>query len=138
VAVHIQQINDLSDNDFVNVGARGVDFHTIGTPNLSLDTLLHDALQFLPIQPAAFGSATDIGSFVTDAAASLEKFAEAAQNIAEDPAPDGSGDGPFTPADGVSVDVHVSVVTDPLAGETYVNGEVAAEAPKLDDKLPAA
>jgi hypothetical protein len=135
VAAQIAQVNTLSDNDLVNVGARGVDFHPIGTPGAALDTLLHDALQFLPIEPASFGSATDIGSFVTDTAASLNGFADGMGAVAAD----GSGTDPSTTtdADGASV-VHVSVVADPPAGETYVNGQIVAEAPKLDDKLPAA
>jgi hypothetical protein len=140
VAVQIAQVNNLSDNDFVNIGARGVDFHPIGIPDLTLDTLLHDALHFLPIEPPSFGSAADIGSFVTDTAASLNAFAEAAGAASENSTPDDSRSDPASTAeaDGVTVDVHVSVAADPLAGETYVNGQIVSEAPKLDDKLPAA
>ena len=136
VATHVAQINTLSDNDFVNVGARAVDFHSLGTPNLTLETLLHDALQFLPIGPASFGSAADIGSFITDTATSLNGFADGMASVATD----GSGTDPSTTtdADGTSVDVHVSVVADPSGGGTYVNGQIVSEAPKLDDKLPAA
>lgn len=136
VATHVAQINNLSDNDFVNIGARAVDFHPIGTPSLTLETLLHDALQFLPIGPASFGSAADIGSFVTDTAASLNGFADGMESAAAD----GSDSDPptTTDADGISVDVHVSVVADPLGGETYVSGRIVSEAPRLDDKLPAA
>ena len=139
VAVHVAQINNLFDNDFVNIGAGNVDFHPIGSPNLVLETLHHDALQFLPIQSPSFGAPADIGSFVADTAASLDRFADAVSKTAEDPTPDSSGDDPSTPvgADGISVYAHVSVVTDPVGAGTYVNGQ-AAEKPELDDKLPAA
>jgi hypothetical protein len=136
VAVHVSQINNLSDNDFVNVGTNAVAFHAIGTPNLALDALVSDAAHFNPIDAAAFGSAQDIGSFITDAAASLNAFAagvDAAQA-------QNGGDpfSPFSPADGVSVHADVSVIDLPEAGAIYVNGWRVDEAPKLDDLLPAA
>lgn len=139
VAVHVAQINNLFDNDFVTVGATNVDFHSIGSPNVVLETLHHDALQFLPIQPLSSGPPADIGSFVTDTTASLDRFAEAASKVAEEPAPDSSGDASSLPADadGISVHARVSVVTEPVGSGTYVNGQVAEE-PELNDKLPAA
>lgn len=136
VAVHVAQINTLFDNDFVNVGAGSIDFHPIGSPNLVLETLHHDALQLLPIQPLSLDNPADIGTFVADTAASLNRFAEAASKMAQEPAPDTSGNAPDD-ADGISVYAHVSVVTDPVGGGTYVNGQVA-EKPELDDKLPVA
>lgn len=139
VAVHVEQINNLFDSDFVNVGSTNVDFHSIGSPNAVLETLHHDALQFLPIQPLSSGTPSDIGSFVADTAASLDRFAEAASKMVEETAPDSSGDASSLPADadGISVHAHVSIVTEPVGSGTYVNGQVA-EKPELNDKLPAA
>ena len=135
VAVHVSQINNLSDNDFVNVGTNAVAFHAIGTPNLALDALLNDASQFNPIDAAAFGSAQDIGTFITNTADSLNAFianieAAQAQNA-------GDPYSPFAPADGVSVHADVAVFGDPEVGAIYVNGRMLDEAPKLDDVLPA-
>ena len=136
VAAHVAQFNTLFDNDFVNVGTDAVAFHSIGTPNLALDALVHDAAQFVPIDAGSFGSAQDIGTFITDAAASLNAFAagvEAAQ--AEN---GGASLSPFAPADGVSIEAKVTVVRDPVADAIYVNGRIVDEAPRLDDVLPAA
>ncbi|MHA6688262.1 type I secretion protein [Mesorhizobium sp. A556] len=136
VAVHISQINNLSDNDFVNVGTNAVAFHAIGMPALALDALLDDASQFSPIGAATFGAAEDIGTFITDAAASLNAFAagiEAAQaQNADDPF------SPFSSADGISVHADVSLISEPEADAIYINGRIFDEAPKLDDVLPAA
>ena len=136
VAVHISQINNLSDNDFVNVGTNAVAFHSIGTPNLALDALLVDASHFNPIDTASFGSAQDIGTFVTDAAAALNAFAAGVEAGQAE-----NGDAPFSPfgsTDGVSVQVDVSVIDEPENDAIYINGRIFDEAPKLDDVLPAA
>lgn len=135
VAVHVSQINNLSDNDFVNVGTNAVAFHEIGTPNLALDALLNDASQFVPIDAATFGSAQDIGTFITDTADSLNSFvakiaAAQAQNADDSYSP-------FSPSDGVSVHADVAVIGEPEADAIYVNGRIFDEAPKLDDVLPA-
>lgn len=138
VATHVVQINTLSDNDFVNVGAGNLTFQAIGTPNLDLEALYQDALQFLPIPPASFGSAEDIGSFVSDAATSLKAFV-AGVEAAGQGTPDGGAEmSVLTDDGGVSVQTHVSAFDAPMADAIYVNGRIAAEAPKLDDVLPAA
>jgi hypothetical protein len=138
VAVHIAQINNLSDNDFVNVGAVPVEFHSIGMPNLALEALLHEAALSLPVPPASFGSEADIGSFISDTAAALNvlpaEIASAAQGA-------GPADAPLAAplaADGISTETIVSLIDNPLADATYVDGLPATEAPKLDDMLPEA
>lgn len=136
VATHIWQVNNLFDNDFVNVGTDAVAFHSIGTPSLALDALMNDASQFVPIDAGSFGSAQDIGTFITDTAASLNAFADGIEAGQA-----GNGGEPFssfTSADGVSIHTSVSVVHDPEADAIYINGRIADEAPKLDDVLPAA
>ena len=132
VATHTAQINNLSDNDFVNVGAAHVDFHPIGMPNIALDGLVQEAAQMLPVPQASFGSGADIGSFVSDTAAALNAFSAEITSAAQDPAPDA----PIM--DGISVQTIVSLVDNPMNDATYVDGQIAAEAPKLDDVLPAA
>ena len=134
VASHIAQINNLSDNDFVNVGAGQVAFHTIGTPNIALDALVHEAAQLVPIPSASFGSEADIGTFVSNTAAALNAFSAEIISAAQNGAP---ADAPIT-ADGISTQTIVSLVDNPLDDATYVDGQIATEVPKLDDALPPA
>ncbi|HEY4191532.1 MAG TPA: type I secretion protein [Mesorhizobium sp.] len=126
VAVHISQINSLSDNDFVNIGTDAVAFHSIGTPNLTLDTLLSEAAKFVPIEAATFASAHDIGDFIADTGASLHAFAAQANGSTTET------------ADGVSIQTNVTVIDAPENNAVYVNGHMQSEAPKLEDVLPAA
>lgn len=132
VATHIAQINNLSDDDFVNIGAGHIGFHPIGTPNITLLNLVHEAAQLLPVPPASFGSETDIGSFVTDTSAALNAFAAETGAAAQAPA----DAAPMN--DGISTQATISLVDNPMNDATYVDGQITPEAPKLDDVLPPA
>lgn len=136
VAVHVAQINNLSDNDFVNVGADAVAFHTIGTPAPALSNLLEDTSHFIPVAAPIFGSSQDIGTFITDTADSINAFIA---GIEANRALDASAPyAPFNATDGVSVHADVAVFEDPAVDAIYVNGGVLDKGPKLDDLLPAA
>lgn len=133
VAVHVAQINNLSDNDFAAINTGPVEFHPIGTPTLALESLIGDAAQFSPIGEASFGSAEDIGAFVANTAASLSAFAAAIE------AAKASGTdyvSPLSSGEGVTVHVDVTVVDGPDSGSIYVNGQLADSAPKFDDVIP--
>jgi len=130
VAVHVAQVNNLSDNDFVSVGAGPVEFHPIGTPNLALETLLHEAMLSVPVPPASFASEAEIGSFIGDTAAALNAVPGEIMSAAQDTAP--------VTIDGISTQEIVSLIDNPLADATYVDGSAVTEAPKLDDVLPQA
>lgn len=133
VAVHITQINNLSDSDVLNVGVGSAQFHSIGAPDLALETLLHDAGLSLPIPSASFASEADIGSFISDSASALDTFsaeiASASPGAATDALP---------MVDGVSSDMIVSLVDHPIADAIYVDGQIVADAPRLEDWLPQA
>jgi hypothetical protein len=131
VVAHISQVNALSDNDFVHVGPGNVEFHQIGTPNLALAGLLDQADHALPIGPAAFGAAQDIGDFVSGSAAALNALVAGNEGATSDSI--GPGDG-----DGVTIETIVSAFNEPVADAIYVNGHIVADAPRLDDMLPSA
>lgn len=147
IATHIGQANVLADSDFVAVGVSVGQFQTIGTPNIALDSLIHNAAQFQPVPTLeTLDSPAAIGALITDAAASLNAFVvslQAQANAQGEPVEDAAPgvttvttqlDAP----DGFSALAHTTAVVDPGNGTIYVNGQIWENGPKLDDFLPAA
>ncbi|KQZ81980.1 hypothetical protein ASD64_09590 [Mesorhizobium sp. Root157] len=137
VASIVSQTNHLSDNDFVNVGGSDAVFEQIGTPQTSLQELVDQASQAMPILAGSLpGSSQDIGTFITTSADSIHDFLaglESGQQAGEA----GSSQTIVDNGDGTSTATQVTAVT-PAEDTVYVNGTATDEAPKLDDYLPAA
>lgn len=113
VAVYINQEIQLSDNDYVSVGAHGLSFTPDSADTGQMTALLDAAAELSPIDDLQMpGNAADIASFVMTAHAQLDAFADGA---------DGATD--------------VFVVKAETIQGTYVNGVLVEDAPKLEDHL---
>lgn len=133
----VSQANNLSDEDFVNVGGSKAIFDQIGSPQTALQELVDSANQAMPVQGGVMpGSSEGIGQFITASADSIHDFLAGLESGQD-------ADGIQTSStatdngDGTSTETHVATVT-PTEGAIYVNGAVVDEAPKFDDHLPAA
>ncbi len=113
----IRQTNILDDSDFVSVGDHGLTFTPIEGHGATLNSLLDSATPFSPIGAVMPGSAQAMTDFIVDTGNALKTLVAAEQA-------DGSDDGVFA-------------VRDDVLEGTFVNGEHVAEAPKLEDHMPA-
>lgn len=115
LATYIDQDIRLSDNDYVGAGGHGLVFTPVSNHGAELAALVDAAKELTPLGDSeAPGSAADIVSFITSAAAELKAFAEAA------------GD----------ADADIFIAKDSALQGNYVNGELVEEIPDLDDYLP--
>lgn len=133
----VAQTNELSDEDFVNVGGSRAVFEQIGSPQTSLQTLVDHASQTTPMLGDVMpGSSEGIGQFITGSADSIHDFLaglESEQNT------EGLAQSSTTNEDGSggSIQTHIAAIT-PTDGAVYVNGAASEEPPKFEDHLPAA
>lgn len=114
LAALINQKISLYDNDYVGVGAHGLIFSPDTDHGAEMAALLYGAARLSPVgDPEAPGSGAEIGDFILNSASALEAFVEEHQQ-----------------------DDDVFALSQDRIEGSYVNGEVVAELPDLEDYLP--